>query len=145
MNIDLSNYTTFGNLLQKLCKSKGVTIREASKSLNMSPAYLCEIQKGDRKPPKHETLLQIFEYFKIDELQQEELLDLIYLEKQKLRKASAEFLQQNKQAAKIIKQITKIKDFDKIILENPELLSNLQLAIDELTLVYMEKNNENRF
>ena len=139
MKIDLTNYTNFGNLLQKLCHIKGVSIREVGRNLGVSAQYICDIQKGNRRPPQDEILYRVFKYFNIDEFQQQELLDLIHLEKQEIDSKIAEFLTKNKQALKLIKQITKIKNFDEIILENPELLSNLQLAIDELTLVNIEQ------
>jgi len=140
MKLDLNEYSTFGNLLQKLCQSKGVTIREASKGLSMSPAYICDIQKGNRRPPKDELLHEIFAYFNIDEIQQEELLHLIHLEKQEIDNETAEFLTKNKQAAKLIKQMLRIKNFDAIIKENPQLYNNLQFAIDEITLANIEES-----
>ena len=143
MKIDLTNYTTFGNLLQKLCYQKGVTMREASKNLNISASYICDMQKGNRRPPQDEILYRVFKYFDIDEFQQLELLDLIYLEKQELTKENAKFLTKNKNAAKLIKQISKIKNFDELAKNNPDLLEKLQSAIDEFTLVNIEQTRTN--
>ena len=145
MKLDLNNYTTFGNLLQKLCNQKGVTIRDVSKNISLSPAYICDIQNGNRRPPKDEILLEIFKYFNINEIEQQQLLDLVHLEKQELDNETAIFLKNNKKALKIIKQITKIKNFDELVKENPVALINLQAALDELTIFSEEKRNESRF
>ena len=60
-NIDTGNY------LQKLRLNKKLTLSSASKSINISPTYLSDIEHG-RKLPSDITIKNIAEFYEIDEI-----------------------------------------------------------------------------
>ena len=60
-NIDAGNY------LQNLRLSKKLTLFSASKSINISPTYLSDIEHG-RKIPSDITIKSIVDFYEIDEI-----------------------------------------------------------------------------
>ena len=60
-NIDTGNY------LQNLRLSKKLTLSSASKSINISPTYLSDIEHG-RKIPSDITIKSIVDFYEIDEI-----------------------------------------------------------------------------
>jgi len=60
-NIDAGNY------LQNLRLSKKLTLSSASKSINISPTYLSDIEHG-RKIPSDITIKSIVDFYEIDEI-----------------------------------------------------------------------------
>ena len=60
-NIDTGNY------LQNLRLNKKLTLSSASKSINISPTYLSDIEHG-RKLPSDITIKNIAEFYEIDEI-----------------------------------------------------------------------------
>ena len=60
-NIDAGNY------LQKLRLNKKLTLSSASKSINISPTYLSDIEHG-RKIPSNTTIKSIADFYEIDEI-----------------------------------------------------------------------------
>jgi len=61
-NIDTGNY------LQNLRLSKKLTLSSASKSINISPTYLSDIEHG-RKLPSDTTIKNIADFYEIDEIE----------------------------------------------------------------------------
>ena len=56
-----------GNYLQNLRLSKKLTLSSASKSINISPTYLSDIEHG-RKIPSDITIKSIVDFYEIDEI-----------------------------------------------------------------------------
>lgn len=50
--------STFGELLEKARKSEGLTLRELAEHLDCKPAYICDVEKGRRKPLSRERILR---------------------------------------------------------------------------------------
>lgn len=46
------NYLPFGEYVRKRRESLKMTIRDFAEKVNISPAYLCDIEKGNRRPPE---------------------------------------------------------------------------------------------
>jgi transcriptional regulator with XRE-family HTH domain len=81
VKVDFNNYKTFGNLLQKLREQKSVSIRGAAVGIGISAVYLCDLEKGGRKPPKGRILNDICSYYNLDEEAKEQLKELIEIER----------------------------------------------------------------
>ena len=46
------NHLPFGEYVKQRRESLGMTMKEFAKQVKLSPAYLCDIEKGNRKPPE---------------------------------------------------------------------------------------------
>jgi transcriptional regulator with XRE-family HTH domain len=72
---------TFGNFLKRKRLEKEITLRGFAKMMNLSPVYICDVEK-DRKPaPSAERLKQIAERLLLSKEDIEEMLDLAALSK----------------------------------------------------------------
>jgi mannitol/fructose-specific phosphotransferase system IIA component (Ntr-type)/transcriptional regulator with XRE-family HTH domain len=49
----------FGQTLRVLRMTAGISLREMARKLRVSPAYLCQVEKGNRPPPTHEHIEHI--------------------------------------------------------------------------------------
>ena len=67
----MKNHLPFGEYVKQRRESLKMTMRDFADKVQISPAYLCDIEKGNRKPPakyleKFVELLQITETEEID-------------------------------------------------------------------------------
>jgi transcriptional regulator with XRE-family HTH domain len=67
--------TPFGEKIHKLRRVRGVTQKDMAAALNVSPAYLCALEQGQRGKPQWSMVQRIITYFNIiwdeaEELQQ---------------------------------------------------------------------------
>ena len=131
MKLNLNNYKTFGNLLQKLREEKEVSARAAAVGIGVSPVYLLDLEKGGRKPPKGKVLNDICAYYNIDEEEKELLKELIEIERNGTTKEQLEFLSQNKYARVVVNMLMEIKDFDEFINKNPQAMLDLKQTISK--------------
>ena len=131
MKIDFNNYKTFGNLLQKLREQKAVTIRGAAVEIGISAVYLCDLEKGGRKPPKGKVLNDICAYYDLDEEEKEKLKELIEVERLGATKEQLEFLTKNKQARIVVDMLMQIEDFDNFIKKHPQAIAEIQETINK--------------
>jgi transcriptional regulator with XRE-family HTH domain len=70
---------TFGNFLRRKRLEKEITLRGFAKMMDLSPVYICDVEK-DRKPaPSAERLKQIAERLLLGKEEIEEMLDLAAL------------------------------------------------------------------
>jgi mannitol/fructose-specific phosphotransferase system IIA component (Ntr-type)/transcriptional regulator with XRE-family HTH domain len=49
----------FGQTLRILRLTAGISLREMARKLKVSPAYLCQVEKGNRPPPTHDHIERI--------------------------------------------------------------------------------------
>lgn len=75
MNKDISNRDKFGTWLRETRKEHGLSVRDLATSLNVSPAYISDIEKGNRHAPLNH-LGKIAELFNIPEQELLYLTDL---------------------------------------------------------------------
>ena len=134
MKLNLNNYKTFGNLLQKLREEKEVSARAAAVGIGVSPVYLLDLEKGGRKPPKGKVLNDICAYYNIDEEEKELLKELIEIERNGTTKEQLEFLSQNKYARVVVNMLMEIKDFDEFINKNPQAMLDLKQIILDMSI-----------
>ncbi len=52
---------TFGSYLRKVRSFKNTSLRQLAKELNITPAYLSDIENGNNKPPDKALLMRIVE------------------------------------------------------------------------------------
>ena len=72
---------SFGKFVEEKRKSQGITLRGLAGMLEISPAYMSDIEKGRRYPPeKH--LEEIAKILKLSEDEKNKMLDLAALEKE---------------------------------------------------------------
>ena len=132
MKVDFNNYKTFGNLLQKLREQKSVSIRGAAVGIGISAVYLCDLEKGGRKPPKGRILNDICSYYNLDEEAKEQLKELIEIERLGTTKQQLEFLSQNKYARYIVDMLMEIENFDEFVNKNPQAILEIEQTINNL-------------
>lgn len=66
----------FGAFITKKRQDVGISLRELARQLNLSPVYVCNIEK-DRKPaPTPEVLGRMVQILKLDKQETEEFYDL---------------------------------------------------------------------
>lgn len=58
VSIDNEN---FGSYLRKVRSFKNISLRQLAKELNITPAYLSDIENGNNKPPDKVLLMRIIE------------------------------------------------------------------------------------
>lgn len=66
----------FGQFLTEKRVEKKVTLKELATALQISPAYLCDIEKGRRYPPAKEKLGQIADIFQLTKEERIYMYDL---------------------------------------------------------------------
>jgi len=78
----------FGQFLNHLIESKGLTATDLARKLDLSPGYIINVQNGHRRPPPPERLEQISKILNLTPEQRNKLFDLSieerYLEKNPL-------------------------------------------------------------
>ena len=87
------------------------SLNKVSNDLNISAAYLCDIEKGYRFPSK-ELLDKMFKRLKIDGIEKNKMYDLVAIESPKKIAVSydiAEYIMQNQELREFIR-IAKIKN-----------------------------------
>lgn len=60
----------FGEYVKQRRESLEMTMRDFAEKVQISPAYLCDIEKGNRKPPVKylEKIAEVLQIFDVDEL-----------------------------------------------------------------------------
>ena len=72
----MDNENTFGAFITKKRLEKMITLRKFANMLELSPVYICNIEK-DRKPaPKDEVLKRITQFLFLNKEEMEEMYDL---------------------------------------------------------------------
>ena len=67
----------FGTVIREQRKAKGLLLRQLAAALDMDPAILSKIERGERKARRE----QVFEFARLLDLKEEELLTLWLAEK----------------------------------------------------------------
>lgn len=67
---------TFGSFLTLKRKEKGITLREFARRVQVSPEYLCNIEKCRRAAPTQEVLERISKVLGLTKEENEEMYDL---------------------------------------------------------------------
>lgn len=66
----------FGKLIETNRLTHTIGLREMATKLNISPTYLCDIEKGRRNPPNYQILLQIKDILQLSKSEFEYMCDL---------------------------------------------------------------------
>ena len=66
----------FGEYLQILRQSKGITVRQLGEMVTVSPSHISNIENGRRKPPKGEVLKSIVRALGLTEDEERQLIFL---------------------------------------------------------------------
>jgi transcriptional regulator with XRE-family HTH domain len=66
----------FGKFIESNRLVHMIGLREMATKLNISPTYLCDIEKGRRNPPSYQILLQIKEILHLSKSEFEYMCDL---------------------------------------------------------------------
>ena len=66
----------FGEYLQILRQSKGVTVRQLGEMVTVSPSHISNIENGRRRPPKCEVLRSIVKALSLTEDEERQLIFL---------------------------------------------------------------------
>jgi len=57
--------SNFGQFLRMLRKRKGLSLREAEKECGVSNAYIAQLEKGDRPPPRPDILRKLAKAYNV--------------------------------------------------------------------------------
>lgn len=68
--------TEFGSYLRYLRYKKGLTVREVSSIVNISPSHLSNLENGKRNPPNDDILLNLSSGLDLSHSEQTQLFDL---------------------------------------------------------------------
>ena len=74
--VAMSYEKTFGMFLTQKRKEKDISLRQFAAKMNLSPVYVCNLEKDRRPAPKEETLEKIAVFFTLDKTEREEMYDL---------------------------------------------------------------------
>ena len=72
----------FGEFIAKKRKAKGITLRGLAAEIGIAPAFMSDIEKGNRYPPKKETLDKIVTALSLNVDEANEMFDLAAGEKE---------------------------------------------------------------
>lgn len=107
----------FGELVRKYRGNR--TLKDLASQIGITPAYLSDIEKGNRFPAK-EKLDKIIKVFNLSKEEEEKFYDMVATESQNKYKVSediAEYIMRNKYLRNFIR-IAKEKNLDKFYWEN---------------------------
>lgn len=107
----------FGELVRKYRGNR--TLKDLASQIGITPAYLSDIEKGNRFPSK-ERLDKIIKVFNLSKEEKEKFYDMVATESQNKYKVSediAEYIMKNKYLRNFIR-IAKEKNLDKFYWEN---------------------------
>lgn len=71
----------FGEFISEKRKAKGITLRGLAAEIGIAPAFMSDIEKGHRYPPKKETLDKIVHALNLNEEDTNKMFDLAAEEK----------------------------------------------------------------
>lgn len=71
----------FGEFISEKRKAKGITLRGLAAEIGIAPAFMSDIEKGHRYPPKKETLDKIVHALNLNEEDINKMFDLAAEEK----------------------------------------------------------------
>ncbi len=95
---------SFGDFIKNRRLELGYSVREISKELNVTPAYVSDIEKGNRHAPK--TLLnEICEVLLINEEDKRDFIDLAYLTHETCAPDIIQYLISNREARSAVRYL----------------------------------------
>ncbi len=72
----------FGRFIEEKRKAIGMTLRGLATELDIAPAFMSDIEKGHRYPPKKEKLAQLAQILRLSKEETDEMYDLAAGEKE---------------------------------------------------------------
>lgn len=101
----IKDNTEFGQYLRSVRQAKKISIRQLAKSVNKTPTYISDIEKGNNKPPGRELLDKIIMVLQLDDSQKvrNKLYDLAAKERKDVPADIKEYLMENETILKIIR------------------------------------------
>ena len=72
----MNHVKTFGMFLTEKRKEKNISLRQFAAKMDLSPVYVCNLEKDRRPAPKEETLEKIAAFFLLGKAEREEMYDL---------------------------------------------------------------------
>lgn len=73
---DINNKKTFGSFLTEKRKEKDISLRQFAAMMDLSPVYVCNLEKDRRPAPKEEILERFAAFFLLSKGELEEMHDL---------------------------------------------------------------------
>ncbi|GHU95709.1 hypothetical protein FACS1894208_09010 [Clostridia bacterium] len=58
-------YNTFGDFISAKRREREITLSKMAETLDLSPGYYCDIEKGRSNPPDKETLIKLIETLRL--------------------------------------------------------------------------------
>lgn len=71
----------FGRFIEEKRKAIGMTLRGLAQELDIAPAFMSDIEKGHRYPPKKDKLAQLAQILRLSKEETDEMYDLAAGEK----------------------------------------------------------------
>lgn len=110
---------TFGEFIKEKRVAKNISLREMAAKLNITPAYLSDIEKDRRYAPDRDKILEIAEILSIHSGERDLLFDLAGKSKDSIAPDLPDFIMENEKVRTLLrkakdKQVTDEK-LDKII------------------------------
>ena len=100
---------TFGEYLTNKRKEKEMSLRMLAKELDISPAYLSDVENNRRHALSYEKLQKVIEILKLDEEEQRELYDLAGKAKDTIPADVEEFVKENLQVITLLRDMKRNK------------------------------------
>ena len=128
------NGTTFGKAIKSLREKCGLSLRGSCIELEISPAYLSDIENDRRYPPIGDVLQKFSKEYKVNAETEYYLMDLIGLGRKQVAPDMEEFLRSNQFARMLVRKMMQVENFDELAVNNEDQSSALSKAIDNLVL-----------
>ncbi|MGN0612803.1 MAG: helix-turn-helix domain-containing protein [Porcipelethomonas sp.] len=122
---------TFGEFLKQKRLEKEITLRGFAKLIDISPVYLCDLEKGRKAAPSMEVMQRMVRQLALDKEEIERFYDLAALEqtaKNPVPKDLNEFLKDNRV---IVSALRTAKDLDATDEEWQEFIEKLKKSREE--------------
>ncbi|MDD4495458.1 MAG: helix-turn-helix transcriptional regulator [Eubacteriales bacterium] len=72
----MNHEITFGTFLTNKRKVKDISLRQFAAKMDLSPVYVCNLEKDRRPAPKEEILEKMAAFFMLDKNEREDMYDL---------------------------------------------------------------------
>lgn len=101
----------FGMFMENRRKAQGLSLRKIAMTLELSPAYVNDIEKGKRNPPGLKILIKIAELLRLSEDELEMAIDLASEDRDEVPMDLQEYIKSNEL---VIEALRKARKMDEI-------------------------------
>ncbi len=105
----------FGKFIEQKRKAMGMTLRGLAAEIGIVPAFMSDIEKGHRYPPKKETLDKLAEALHMTEAERNQMFDLAAEEKENTVSPDLpEYIMGNEQVRVALRMARDTENSDKV-------------------------------